>query len=299
MGGQHLQVDLQRAHRHKSARTPANVQAVKTLIDTDKSITFAAIMRQTGLKQTTVHWIVTKDLNLTLRCACLLPNFLTPRHVLLRYQHSRDMLNYVRQSPSVLKKIVTMDEAWCYQYDPETKRQASQWLQPGEAKPTHPRRSISVKKLMLVAFFDYLGMIHFEFIRGGTVDTATFLQILGRFRDSLRNRRPCRIQYLHMDNAPAHGARDTRLHLLMTGQRVIEHPPCHRTYHLVISGSLEGSKVHSGVTYLLLLMTFRPSAVIDQIGQIPAEEYRETMLTKWPKRWVQCIHADGNYFEGQ
>ncbi len=142
------------------------MQAVQNLINTDKSITFAAIMTQTGLTQTTVHRIIRKDLHLRLRCAKLLPAFLTPRHIIERFNHCTQMLQAVRARPSYLKKIVTMDEAWCYQYDPETKRQASQWLAPREPCPSHSRRSISIKKIMLVAFFDYRGMVHFEFVRG-------------------------------------------------------------------------------------------------------------------------------------
>ncbi len=171
-------------------------------------------------------------------------------------------LTSVNRSPSLLRKIVTMDEAWCYQYDPETKREASQWLAAGNPRPSHPRRSISVKKVMLVAFFDFKGVIHFEFIRGGTVDTATFIQILGRFKESLRHRRPHQIKYLHMDNAPAHGSRDTRLHLLMTGQRVIDHPPpSHLTYHLVISGSSTGLRHHSEAGNFHPWMLCRPQSL--------------------------------------
>ncbi len=217
-------VDRDRAHRHKTGRTQANVQAVRTVIDTDKSITFAGIMNQTGLKQTTVHRIVKKDLQLRLRCAKLLPAFLTPRHIIERFNHCALMLQSVCTRPSFLKKIVTMDEAWCYQYNPETKRQDSQWLSSAEPCPSHPRRNISIKKIMLVAFFDYRGMVHFEYIRGGTVDTGTFIQILGRFRDALRQKRPHLTRILHMDNAPAHGSHDTRLHLLLAGQRTLPHP---------------------------------------------------------------------------
>ncbi len=290
-------VDLQRRHCQKSAHTPANVQTVRNLIDNDKSITFAAIMVQTGLKLTTVHRIVKKDLNLTLRCAHLLPNFLTPRHILDRFQHARKMLTIANWTPSMLKKIVTMDEAWCYQYNPETKRQASQWLAPGEDRPIHVRKLMSVKKVMLVAFFDYLGMVHFEFIRGGTVDTATFIQILGRYKESLRFRRPRKVWYLHLDNTPAHGSRNTRLHLLMTGQRVMDHPPlspdlspCDFWLFGHLKAPLRGRQFPS--------LDALQAAVVHQIGQIPAEQYRETMLIKWPKRWVRCVHANGNYFEG-
>ncbi len=146
-------VDKERVHRHKSGRSPANIQNVKNMIDTDKSVTFATIITQTGLSQTTVHRIVHKDLQLHLRCAKLLPAFLTPRHIVERFNHASEMLQSLRTKPSFLKKIITMDEAWCYQYDPELKRQASQWLAPGEPRPSHPRRTLSVKKIMLVAFF--------------------------------------------------------------------------------------------------------------------------------------------------
>ncbi len=223
-GGCTSLVDLDRAHRHKTGRTPANVQAVRNIIDTDKSITLAALVTQTRLSQTSVHRIIRKDLQLHLRCAKLLPAFLTPRHIVECFNHASHMLQMVRNRPSYLKKIVTMDEAWCYQYDPELKRQASQWLALGEPRPSHPRWTISIKKILLVAFFDYRGMVHFEYIRGGTVDTATFIQILTRFREALRLKRPHLTRLLHMDNAPAHGSRDTRLHLLLTGQRTVPHP---------------------------------------------------------------------------
>ncbi len=190
-----------------------------------------------------------------------------------------------------------MDEAWCYQYNPETKRQASQWLTPGEQRPSHPRRSIGVKKVMLVTFFDFLGMIHFEFLCGGTVDTATFLQILGHFRQALRMKRPRQTRLLHMDNAPAHGARDTRLHLLMTGQRVVDHPPlspdmspCDFWLFGRIKKPLRGKQFAS--------LDALENAVSNQIGLIPAAEYRHTMLMSWPMRWACCVNANGDYFEG-
>ncbi len=178
-GGRTTLVDLQRAPKERTGRSPENIAAVKTLIDGDKSLTVASLAHQTSLHPATVHRIIRRDLNLQLRCAKLLPAFLTPQHIIARFEHSRDMLTSARNSPSFLKKIVTMDEAWCYQYDPLLKRQASQWLAPEDPRPVHPRRTISIKKVLLVAFFDYLGMVHFEFVRGGTVDTGTFIEILG------------------------------------------------------------------------------------------------------------------------
>ncbi len=291
-------VDLQRAPKPRTGRSDGNVQTVRNIINTDRSITFAAIRTQTGLCQTTVHRIVTKDLKLHLRAAKLLPAFLTPRHIIQRFQHCSEMLTKIRNQPSFLKKIVTMDEAWCYQYDPELKRQASQWLSPGDPRPTHVRRTISVKKIMLVVFFDFKGMLHYEFIRGGTVDTPTFIGILSRFRVALLTKRPRQRRHLHMDNAPAHGARDTRLHLLLTGQRTVPHP--------ALSPDLAPSDfwLFPKVKLPLRGRQFRSldelqTEVTRQIGLIPAAEYRDTIMRKWPMRWARCMNKNGNYFEGQ
>ncbi len=291
-------VDLQRAPKERIGRSPGNIAAVKALIDLDKSVTVASLVHQTGLNPATVHRIIRRDLHLQLRCAKLLPAFLTPRHIVERFQHSRDMLAAARNTPSFLKKIVTMDEAWCYQYDPLLKRQASQWLSSEEPRPVHPRRTISIKKVLLVAFFDYKGMIHFEFLRGGTVDTPTFLQILGCFKCALRVKRPRQRRVLHMDNAPAHGSKDTKLHLLLTGQRTMSHP--------ALSPDLAPSDFWLFPTLKKPLRGRRfwnldevEHAVRHQIGQITADQYRETMLKTWPMRWVRCVHWNGDYFEGR
>ncbi len=128
-------VDLQRAPKRKSGRNQNNVQAVKNLLDNDRTLTVAAIHRQTGVSHSSVWRIIRKDLGLALKCAAFVPAFLTPRHVVDQFQHCQAMLNVSRFSPSTLKKIVTMDEAWFYQYDPERKRQSSR---------SHPMRLLAL-----------------------------------------------------------------------------------------------------------------------------------------------------------
>ncbi len=291
-------VDLQRAPKDKSGCTDNNIAAVRTLIDSDRSITLASLIHQTGLPQTTMYWIIKKDLSLKLHSAKLLPNFLTPCHIVKRFEHCRQMLDLARRRPAYLKHLVTMDEAWCYQYDPLLMRQASQWLAEGEAQPVHLHRMLSIKKVLLVAFFDFKGMIHFEFIRGGTVDTATFLQILGHFCQALKVKRPRRFRYLHMDNAPAHTSKDTRLHLLLTGQRTVFYPalspdlaPCDFWLFPTIKRPLRGQRFRN--------LDDVEDAVTRQIGQIPAGDYKDAILRRWPMRWARCVHWNGDYFEGK
>ena len=51
------------------------------------------------------------------------------------------------------------DESWIYQYDPETKRQSSIWVFPGEAVPMKFKRSRSFGKQMVASFFSKKGHI--------------------------------------------------------------------------------------------------------------------------------------------
>ncbi|UYV64615.1 hypothetical protein LAZ67_3001324 [Cordylochernes scorpioides] len=47
--------------------------------------------------------------------------------------------NKFLQCNNWMQKIITGDETWVYQYDPETKRQSSQWIERGEPKPKKAR----------------------------------------------------------------------------------------------------------------------------------------------------------------
>ena len=55
--------------------------------------------------------------------------------------------------------ILTCDETWIYQYDPETKRQSSVWVFAGEDHPLKVRRNRSVGKKMVAAFFCKVGPV--------------------------------------------------------------------------------------------------------------------------------------------
>jgi len=64
---------------------------------------------------------------------------LTDVQKLLRIQHSKDIIKEAKKASNFLYKIVTGDETWCFQYDPETKRQSAEWKAPDEPKPKKSR----------------------------------------------------------------------------------------------------------------------------------------------------------------
>ena len=53
----------------------------------------------------------------------------------------------------ILGRVITGDETWVFQYDPETKRQSARWKTANSPRPKKFRRSKSRVKTMLLTFF--------------------------------------------------------------------------------------------------------------------------------------------------
>ncbi|KAJ8944155.1 hypothetical protein NQ318_013395 [Aromia moschata] len=49
-----------------------------------------------------------------------------------------------------MKRTITRDEKWVYEYDMQTSRQSSEWRYDDELKPKKPRQSRSKMKVILL-----------------------------------------------------------------------------------------------------------------------------------------------------
>ena len=96
----------------------------------------------------------------------------------------------------VYKQIITGDESWIYAYDPETKR---------------PRQNRSKINVILAVFFDYPGVVHYEFLpTGQTVNKEYYLSVMHHLREAIHKKRlelwANNYWILHQDNASSHTA---------------------------------------------------------------------------------------------
>jgi len=57
------------------------------------------------------------------------------------------------QTKIFFNKIITGDETWCFAYDPETKRQSSEWVGESSPRPKKLKFQRSRIKTMLIIFF--------------------------------------------------------------------------------------------------------------------------------------------------
>jgi hypothetical protein len=75
---------------------------------------------------------------------------------------------------NVFNKIITGDETWCFAYDPETKRQSSEWVGETSPMPKKMKFQRSRIKTMLINFFNSQGVVHKEFVPEGKTVHAEF-----------------------------------------------------------------------------------------------------------------------------
>jgi len=121
-------------------------------------------------------------------CAKMIPKKLTEEQKQRRVTIFQDLLD---RQDNILGPVITGDETWVYQYDPETKRQSAQWKTANSPRPKKFGQSTSRVKTMLLTFFDIRGTVHNEFVSNGqTVNQVYYLEVLERLREKLDGNDP-------------------------------------------------------------------------------------------------------------
>ena len=97
-------------------------------------------------------------------CAKMVPKELTEEQKQRRVTICQDLLE---RQDDILGRVITGDETWVYQYDPETERQSAQWKTADSPRPKEFRRSKSRVKTILLSFFDIRGTVRYKFVPTG------------------------------------------------------------------------------------------------------------------------------------
>jgi len=78
---------------------------------------------------------------------------LTPEEKEIRMNIFADILQNIQNDPNFLENVITCDESWFFQYDPESKRQSMHWKSSSSPKQKKARQSKSKFKAMVIVFF--------------------------------------------------------------------------------------------------------------------------------------------------
>ena len=137
------------------------------------------------------------------------------------------MVELINSDAAVLDALVTCEESWIYCYDPETKRQSSQWKYTGSPRPKKARQSKSTDKLLMIPFFD---MIYLRWVpTGQTVNKEYYAGVLREFRKRFHRKRPVLFKsaqwHFQQDNTPVHNSILVTDYLTKMGIKIVRHSP--------------------------------------------------------------------------
>jgi len=97
----------------------------------------------------------------------------------------------LERQDDILDRIITGDETWVYQYDPEKKRQIVQWKTTNFHEQKNSTGPNQESKQCCWLLFYIKGIVHYEFVpTGQTVNQVYYLEILERLREKARRKRP-------------------------------------------------------------------------------------------------------------
>jgi [histone H3]-lysine36 N-dimethyltransferase SETMAR len=203
------------------------------------------------------------------------------------------------QIRNFLKNVITGDESWIFEYDPETKRQSMEWHTSASPRPKKAKRSKSKIKTMLICFFDSQGIVHKEFVpQGQTVNHVFYCEVLERLRKRVARVRPniAKDWMLHHDNASCHTALSVREFLAKKKIPVVPQPPyspdlspCDFFLFPKLKECLKG---HHWKTVQNI-----EKVVTEKLKAISFNEFQHC-YEKWEQRLQRCVASQGDYFEG-
>jgi len=118
--------DEPRSGRPSTSKTDNNVEKVRAIVRSDRRLTVQMIVSKLNLNHTTVHQILTQELATRKLCAKIVPQNLTIEQKDNWKDLCLHLLERIQSDRNFLKDVITGDETWIFEYDPERKRQSKE-----------------------------------------------------------------------------------------------------------------------------------------------------------------------------
>ena len=121
--GRESVTDEERSGRPATSRTEENIAKIPHIVHENRQLTVRSIAEQVNTDRETVRKILTEDLDMRKVCAKMVPKKVTEEQKQRRVTICKDVLE---RQDDILGCVITGDETWVYQYDPEMKQQSAQ-----------------------------------------------------------------------------------------------------------------------------------------------------------------------------
>ena len=128
-----------RSGRPSMSRTADIVEHVKQMVRSDRQLTVRMIADELEINRDSVWKIITEDLGMRKICVKMVAKLLDDDQKERWVEAYQDILEHLQTEPDLLQRVITGDESWIFEYDPETKRQSFQWKCPSSPRPKKAR----------------------------------------------------------------------------------------------------------------------------------------------------------------
>ncbi|XP_015905527.1 protein GVQW3-like [Parasteatoda tepidariorum] len=125
-GRESIEVD-ERSGRPSTSKTDENIDKVKEMLVNNRKLTIREISEGLNIAYGSVQDILANDLGFRRVAAKLVPkdlNFIQKRNCV---DVAKDMICEAESDPTFIRRIITGDETWVYEYDTQSRHQVSGW----------------------------------------------------------------------------------------------------------------------------------------------------------------------------
>lgn len=222
--------DEHRPGRPISVTTPENIDSVHDMILENRRIGIKSIAEALHISYERVCHIIHHDLGMRKLSAKWIPRCLNVDQKRVRLTTSKEICRrFAEDSSNFLDRLVTMDETWIHNYDPETKEQSKQWKHVGSPRPKKFRVQKSAGKILASVFWDKDGIILIDYLeQGRTITGAYYTELLTKLRKKIVEKRRGKLArgvLFLQDNAPAHKSLIALQKIDEIGFELVDHPP--------------------------------------------------------------------------
>ena len=167
-----------RSGRPSTSVNPDNKTYAIELIRTDRCITVKELASKLDVSIGSAHSIAA-SLGYSKVCARWVPRQLTEDKS-ERVHCCTQLLEHHHGDPTFLERIITGDETWVFDFEPESKRRSMEWCHPTSPRIKKFKAQNSAGKIMATVFWDSQGVILVDFLLKGKPLTLRYtLRLLG------------------------------------------------------------------------------------------------------------------------
>ena len=188
--------DISQRHlsgRHATITDSFYTEKVAALLNSDRRIPCDDIAQELGISHGSVYTILTERLNMRKIAALWVPHCLSKVEKDRRVKLCTQLLRqYHYEGKNMLKRVVAIDETWIRSFEPELKRQSSEWHTRTSPRPVKFRRSLNNPKMLMIFAYDINGVLTSHRVpTGQTVNKEYYEMYIRRIlRPAIRRKRP-------------------------------------------------------------------------------------------------------------